>query len=220
MKFRAWLEANVSIKEMPQLILDAIQRSGGEWSLLQHRRLKPTYNYQAYGVCEFAGKDVKKRGDKFYFKTFYFIKKKLGMEPPEGYFGGPKWWGPSNSPERAEKELAHGEPYDRVTEFNPDIGHRFLTFRGFIEGWRPGMMPGRELDYKTSAQLKGFPIPVSNPGDFRHDAVRIDEFDGLTTPSEVGNFVQTAIDKFYNPGWGNDEDVEPEPDRPLTRSSA
>lgn len=204
MNFKEWLLNEASISKVGDHIFKSIQLiNDGEWEMIDYKRLLPAFRHQAYGVVEISGKNVRMKSDKFYVKVFYFVnKKEKEMEYPPGYFGGQDWWGPSVSPERIKKELEYGKPFDIVKNYDPKVGHRLLWFRGFIEGWRPGIMPGAELDYKTSAAIKGYPIPVSSPGDFRHDMERIDDFDPLHTPKEIADFVKKSIDKFY----GRDHD--------------
>jgi hypothetical protein len=90
-------------------------------------------------------------------------------------------------------------------------------------------MPDSEIDYQTSMQIKGFPIPVSRPGDLRHDMELIGSFwdeppaekeawnkkenwkdHRLHTPTEVAHYIKKCIDEFYD-NRGDESDPEPEP---------
>ena len=213
------IAAQIPVIQLNDSVFKSIQlMNAGKWQKLTDKRLAPNYRMQVYGATEMLGQDVKYQGDKFYVKVFYEIVKQTGEIPyPPGYFTdepNAPWWGPSDSRERDKKERAYGEPFEKVTTVDSVNGHPFLTFRGMIEGWRPGLAPSQEIDHRESAYMKGLPISVSNPGEPRFDMQRIDGFESLTTPSEVAEFVRRSIDKFYNPGFGNDES-EPQPVTPV-----
>jgi hypothetical protein len=165
--------------------------------------------------------------DKFYLKFFVqcFKFPEWALKPPEapeGYYGGPNWWGPSNSAKRYKKELEYGGPFEKVADYDPKKGHKLVRFAGVLMGWRPGIMPDSEIDYETSAKIKGYPFAISSPGDFRHDMETIGRFwdepqekspwpdNRLNTPFEVAKFVKDSIDRFYGPR-GDDDEPEPEP---------
>ena len=206
-----------NIDDIPQHVFSAISSlNSGDWEVSKAKRLLPSFRLQYYSSIEINGQNIKTTGDKFYVKVFAEIKKKSeDMEYPPGYFAdneppGGEWRGPSNSPERIEKERDYGNPFNHLSYYDPETGHELLSFRGFIEGWKPGMMPGQEIDYQESANIKQYPIPVANPGEFRFEAKRIDGFEELRTAYEVAQFVQHSIEKFYF-GGGNDEEETEEP---------
>ncbi|MCK9458619.1 MAG: hypothetical protein M0R80_03185 [Proteobacteria bacterium] len=235
MNFKEWMINEAKVVEIPNYVLLSVQHLvGGDWAWKMGssgRSEVPALRYQWRLVCEMTGRNVRMEGDKYYLKFFVQCFKKTEWagkppEAPEGYFGGPKYWGPSNSWERHQKELEYERSisFEKVTEFDPKKGHPLVRFMGFLEGWRPGMMPAPEMDYKTSAEIKGFPIAVSSPGDPRHDMERIGEFtDGpdeqgqgwsdtrLNTPYEIAKFVKESIDRFYQPRGDDDDEPEPEP---------
>jgi hypothetical protein len=229
MNFTEWLLTEAKIEEIPNYVLQSIQHLvGGDWNFLQPSKNDvPSLRFQWRLVCQIAGHDIRMDGDKFYVKMFIQCFKKeewINKNPPapEGYFGGSQWWGYADSLTRDKKMKAYGEPFDKVIEYNPKTGHPLVRFMGFIEGWRPGMMPEKEIDYELSAKIKGYPIATSNPGDFRHDMERIDSFSEdpqeqgpwpdhrLNTPYEVAKFIKMAIDRFYGPR-GDNKEPEPEP---------
>lgn len=232
--FKEWLLNEAKVTQIPNYVLLSIQHLvGGEWKWMPGSPGNseiPSFRYQWRLICEMLGSNVRMEGDKFYLKFFVQCFKKPEWaggkmpEAPSGYYGGPNWWGPSNSAERYKRELEYGGPFEKVTDFDPKTGHPLVRFMGFIEGWRPGMMPGSEIDYQQSAINKQYPFAVTRPGDYRHDMERIGSFadepqekgpwpDGrLNTPYEVAKFVKEAIDRFYRPRGGDDDDEdEPQP---------
>lgn len=210
------------IDDIPSHIFSAIRSTNeGFWEVHTAKKLIPSFRLQYYSSTEIYGQNVKMQGDKFYVKVFSEIKKKPeDIEYPPGYFAddnppGGKWWGPSNSPERIQKERDYGQPFNQVAYYDPATGHELLFFRGLIEGWKPGMMPDKEIDYQQSAGIKGYPIPVSSPGEFRFETERIDGFEELRTPYEVAQFVQKSINDFYGGGRGGyDPEDPPSPPAP------
>jgi len=214
------------IEDMPNHIFQSVSHIvGGDWGVLETRKLMPSYRLQKYGVIEMQGANVKTEGDRYYFKCFWEINKHLNMEYPPGYFAdnnppGGKWWGPSNSQERDVKEREYGSPYEEVRSFDSQIGHKLLTFRCFAEGWRPGMMPGDEIDSKEHMQLHQYPIPIARKGDPRFDMERIDGVEGLTTPYEVAEWLKKEIDRWWNNRGGRGGDSDPQLDPTPSPSEA
>jgi hypothetical protein len=229
MQFRQWLLTEAKIEEIPNYVLQSIQHLvGGVWNFNKSPRNDiPSFRFQWRLVCEITGRNVRMDGDKFFLKMFVQGYKKsewAGKPPeaPEGYYGGANWWGPSDSIKRYKKMMDYGEPFEKVVEYDPRKGHPLVRFAGTLQGWRPGMMPGSEIDYRTSAEIKGYPLAMHVSDDFRYDMEKIGSFwdepqeqgpwpdHRLNTPYEVAKFVKDAIDRFYGPR-GDDEEPEPEP---------
>ena len=232
MNFKEWILTEAKVTQIPNHVLLSVQHLvGGDWKWMAGSPGNseiPSFRYQWRLICEMLGSNVRMEGDKFYLKFFVqcFKKPEWAGKPPEappGYYGGSNWWGPSNSAERYKKELEYGGPFEKVTDFDPKKGHPLIRFMGFIEGWRPGMMPGAEIDYELSAINKGYPFAVTHPGDVRHDMERIGSFSEepqeqgpwpdhrLRTPYEVAKYVKEAIDRFYRPRGDDDDEPAPEP---------
>ena len=188
MNFKKWLlhEGVISVKEIPNNILQSMKYLvGGQWKYIEKPRLGvPALKYQWRIIVKMTGNNVKTENDKYYLKIFVECFK-------------PEWMD------------QHPIDGNAISEIDPTKSHPLIHFSGFLEGWRPGMMPGREIDYKTSAAIKGYPIPVGNPGDSRYDMIRIDSFEkSNNTPFGIAKTVKEAIDKFNRPG--EDYDDEPE----------
>ena len=229
MNFHEWLLTEAKVEEIPNYVLQSIQHLvEGDWKLLSSRNDVPSLRFQWRLVCEITGRNVRMDGDKFHLKMFvqcFKHKEWAGKPPPapEGYFGGPQYWGSSNSPVRDKKMKAYGKPFEKVVEYDPKNGHPLVRFAGTLMGWRPGLMPGSEIDWETSATIKGYPIAISGPGDFRHDMETIARFwdepqetgpwpdHRLNTPYEVATLVKKAIDGFYEPRGDYDDEPDPEP---------
>jgi hypothetical protein len=229
MDFRGWLLTEAKIEEIPNYVLQSIQHLvGGDWKFLTPSRNDiPSLRFQWRFVCEIGGHNVRMDGDKFRLKMFIqcFKKREWAGKPPpapEGYYLDKKetWWDAHGSPTKKASE--YGEPFEKVVEYDPKNGHPLVRFAGALMGWRPGLMPGSEIDWETSAKIKGYPIAISRPGDFHHDMETIGRFwdepqergawpdNRLNTPYEVAKFVKEAIDRFYRPRGDSDE-PEPEP---------
>lgn len=207
----------ILVDDMSKHIFQSVQHVvGGVWEVIKSSNLMPGYRLQKYGVIEMYGVNVRVAEDRYYFKCFWEISKHLNMDIPPGYFAddnppGGKWWGPSQAKERIDRERSHGDPYEKVDSFDSEIGHKLITFRCFAEGWRPGMMPGGEIDTETHMDLHQYPVPIAGKGDPRFDMERIGGTEGLTTPYEVADWLKTSIDQWWNKRRGDDDDDGDDP---------
>jgi hypothetical protein len=195
LQFSEWLNLQegrqVPIENLFQQIYESVSYlnsnlEDSHWKLIDTRNLLPADPDQKYGNCEMHGENIRWKGDRYYLKVFYRLRK-------------------SDQP---------------IKFYDSEKGHPLLVFHGFIEGWRGGMAPDREIDWETSSAIKGYPIPVSKPGDFRNPMERIGSFYfkkldwetdvGINTPFEIAKWVEKKIQN-WNRG-GNDEDQEPSPE--------
>lgn len=185
--------------------------AGGQWEFLKANWLLPSFRMQKYGYLEMQASNVRQEGDKFYAKIFW----ELGKYENEWVY--PEGWPQYNPNEPAEK------PYTKIDSYDVRAGHELLSFRGSVEGWKPGMTSSSELDDQAVNENKDYPggeewslpFAVSHPGEFRHELVRIGEFEGLSTPYEVAQYIKHSIDKFYLPGWDNEDGGDDDQGGPL-----
>ena len=226
MDFKNWLitEGNIPVQQLPDNLLKSIQYIvGGDWALAAPPKNDvPSFRFQWRYVVEITGKNVRWENDKFYSKIFIqcFKKQDWMLKPPEdpkGYSGA-SWW--ADEREGYRKMMKHGSPFEKIATVDPTKPSPLIKYAGRIEGWRPGKMPDAEIDHETSAQMKGFPFSISQPGQFRHNMEEIGSFwnepkeagpwpdNRLHTPLEVAQFIKKSIDQFYD-NRGDDDEPEP-----------
>jgi len=212
MEFKQWFLQEAKTEDILIHVYKSISNLlDGQWVILGRKKYAITYEFQMKEHMDIGGANVKKFGDRFRVRCFVIVKKKPGnIEPyPELFKGGWSY----------KKDVEWLKPYDPVAEYNPQIGHKLISFYGGVEG---GLV-GHEDIGKYSSTGIAVEDPHENPfasfkdllkhDPFREDLDNIGSFENLHTPMEVAQYVKKCIDNF-NPGKDDDGGNEPTPVSP------